>query len=110
MFRMARHDVSQWLIISTRCPQVDRSVNYNQSKWRTSYKFYVVVDYEQICILVMANIQFTRPGVSARDPQDSGARGCSSPPTLEVADNVVQSHARFLLGPMQIWALKNNKK
>lgn len=39
-FHMARHDFSQWLIISTRRPQVDGSVNYNQSKWWTVRKFY----------------------------------------------------------------------
>lgn len=39
-FRMARHDFSQWLIILTRRPQVDGSVNYNQSKWRTVYEYY----------------------------------------------------------------------
>lgn len=53
---------------------------------------------------MMANIWFTRPVLSARHPQDDGARDWSSPPTLEVADNV-HSHAHFLLSPMQTWAL-----
>lgn len=57
-----------------------------------------------------ANIQFTLPVLSAPHPQDNGARDWSSPPTLEVADNVVRSHAHFLLSLMQTWALKKQHK